>query len=522
MLFTVQDTIFQYQIAIVPLLLSMIFVFLLLRQCIVRKKLLLVRLVFSFILCFVCTLLLAFFHEFLEKPNLKNSIQWVFLSLDVILCLSIFLFTDLSSSKEQFNRDLFQTLNQTKYYVLVDKKNRIKEISTLFLEDLGLTEHEVYKKNLFDVIEKKYRIFKVNGTDADKSDLNIYYSNAETKTSQMNLELHDDQGDVIAYYFNETPIVFLGSIRGRMFVGDKKTSEELVGMEKNLAVSAAELDIIKSRFMSILEKTTEGIFFTDLTNKTVWLNDVLTKNLYLNEDTLSIQEFLDYIHPDDLAMYKTKLSMVNNINPHYSVSYRFHIGSKYVYVKEEGTRITNGRVVELCGMIRMLENYHYEKTQSDLDSVLGEAEMLAGINRLYQEGKEFQVVQIHMANLEEINKEFGRGIGNMVLSEYIKLIKRRYIDSNLLYRISGLDFIAVITDVRKMQHLHNDLHNKERILHVTLDYSTKKVQIHANMGICYSSDAKDAKDVTKRTKEALRFCTNPQFNSSYAYYRDIR
>ena len=91
MLFTVQDTIFQYQIAIVPLLLSMIFVFLLLRQCIVRKKLLLVRLVFSFILCFVCTLLLAFFHEFLEKPNLKNSIQWVFLSLDVILCLSIFL-----------------------------------------------------------------------------------------------------------------------------------------------------------------------------------------------------------------------------------------------------------------------------------------------------------------------------------------------------------------------------------------------------------------------------------------------
>lgn len=83
------------------------------------------------------------------------------------------------------------------------------------------------------MIEKKYRIFSLNGTEASKKDLNIYYSPVNQTSSQpMNLEIHDEAGDVSAYYFTETPILLFGKLKGRLFVGDKKGSETLVGMEK--------------------------------------------------------------------------------------------------------------------------------------------------------------------------------------------------------------------------------------------------------------------------------------------------
>ena len=135
-----------------------------------------------------------------------DVVNWCLLGLDLFIGILFVIYSEVSSSKEEFNKDLFSTLEQTKLYVLVDRKNRIKEISKLFLEDLDISEEESLGKNLFDVIELKYRIFKMNDTDVSKNDLNIYFGDPETKASEMNLEIHDDKGDVSAYYFNESPI----------------------------------------------------------------------------------------------------------------------------------------------------------------------------------------------------------------------------------------------------------------------------------------------------------------------------
>ncbi len=518
----IKEMIFTYQQPLIPLILSSILLFLLIKQSVIRKRFLKVRIFLTFFITFLSALILVFYNEIGKNQHSMDVMNWCLLGLDLFIGILFVIYSEVSSSKEEFNKDLFSTLEQTKLYVLVDRKNRIIEISKLFLEDLDISEEEALGKNLFDVIELKYRIFKMNDTDVSKNDLNIYFGDPETKASEMNLEIHDDKGDVSAYYFNESPIHAFGKIKGRVFIGEKKSPDHLIGMEKNLAESVEELDIIKSRFVTLLEKTNEGIFFNDLTNQCIWVNDVVTHNLCLGENTLALDKFTANIHPDDLAMYKAKMAMINNINPRYSISYRYNVGTRYAYVKEEGTRITNGKTIELCGILRVLDNYKYEKTQTELDAMQGEAEMLAGLNRLYKEGRSFQVAHIRMTSIADINTEYGRNIGNMALSEYIKLIKNKFVDANMIYRTSGLEFIAVITDYRKMEQLKNSLLNNEKILHIHADYGTMKVKIDVNMGICFSSDAKDAKDILKKTKETLRFCGNPQFNASYAYYRDIK
>lgn len=512
----------MYQHPLIPLIFSVILLIILIKQCLIRKVFLKGRVFFGFILVFVCALNLFLDKEIQNDETLKMYFSYTMIGVDILVGLLIICFSEISSSKEQFNQDLFQTLDQNKLYVLVDKKNRIKEISTLFIQDLGVEKDSVYKKNVFDVIEIKYRIFKVNETDANKKDLNIYYSNPELSSSEMTLELHDDKGDVYAYYFSQSPIKVFGRFKGRLFIGDKKTPDNLIGMERNLAESTEELNLIKSRFITILEKTKEGLFFTDLSNKSIWVNNVVMKSLSLNDNGMSLEEFTANIHPDDLAMYKAKIAQINNINPNYSISYRYNTGVRYCYIKEEGSRISNGKSVELCGIIRVLDNYKYEKTNTELDNILGEPEMLAQINKLYSQGKTFQVIDVKVNTLPEINAKYGRDIGNISLVEYIKLIKNRFIDANMVYRLSGLEFVGIITDYRKMELLKNDLFNNEKILHVSAEIGASRVKIDSNMGICYSSDAKDAKDILAKSREAVKISSNPQFNTDYAYYKDIR
>lgn len=172
--------------------------------------------------------------------------------------------------------------------------------------------------------------------------------------------------------------------------------------------------------------------------------------------------------------------------------------------------------------MRLLDNYRFERTQTELDAIMGEAEMLSAINQLYKHEKTFEVVHIRMANIPQINEQYGRSIGNMAMSEYIKIIKNNFVDANLIYRISGLDFIAVIIDYRKMEQLKNSLINNEKLLHINAEYGSMKVKIDVFMGIAYSSEAKDAKDIIIKTNDTLRFCSNPQYTASYAYYKDIR
>lgn len=512
----------MYQHPIIPLIFSSILLVVLVKQAIVQRRFNKRRLFLAFLFVFSTTLIFVFYPEIKDNAKLSKLVNYGLLGLDLLIGLLFIIFSEHSRSKEQFNQSLFKTLDETKYYALVDKKNKIKDISTLFLEDLELKKEDVLKKNLFDVIEQKYRIFSYNGSDASKDDLKIYFSknNVGKISNKMDLEIHDDNALVLAYYFNVTDLFVFNKFSGRLFVGDKKSSDNLVGMEKNLAESMNELELIKSRFVTILDKTNEGIFFTNISNESIWLNDSIVQKLNLNSNSLSLEDYRKNIHPEDLALVKAKLAQVNNINPDYSCSYRYDIGSQYIYVKEEGSRISNGIEVELCGMMTVLEGSSFEKTHTELDKVYGEAELFAKMKQLFDQNKTFQIVYFRIESIPEINEKCGRSIGSIALAEYIKLIKHRYVDSDMIYRVSGLDFVALITDYRKMDMLKNALVNGEKILHVSAEYGNTDVKIEVLMGISNSTDAADYKKALLNTKDAFRFCSNPKYSANFAYYKD--
>ena len=516
------------QSPIVPLIFSSLATLIVLMQCLTKRTFYKVRLIISFILTFITVLILVFYGEISKettKEIYKNTVIITMLAVEVSVCVLLFTTIDFSLSNEKLHKVLTKSLDETKYFVVLDKKDRIKEMSSLLIDDLNVDDIKISHKNFFDVIEHQYRIIGINGEPSLKNDVKKYFadyykrvSEGQRKTLEINIE--DDRARKSALYFNESPIFSHGKYKGRILIGDKKDENSLVGMERDLASKASELDIIKERFIVLLNKTNDGIFFNTVTKQSIWFNDILVKRLNLNGNTMSSSDFYANIHKEDLPIYQER---INNLDSNdYSMTYRYNVGAYYVYIKEDGHKVISGDTVEFCGVMNIIDDYRYEKTGTALDSVGSEDEMRARLKALEISDQVFEVLAFRVESIPEINEKFGRNYGNLMLSEYVDFIRKNFVVDNYIYRISGLEFVCFITNYNKMMYLKNQLNNNEKILHVSADISNTKVTIDVCMGIATSNDTPNPKEALDNAKHALKISSNPQYTSNYAYFKDLR
>lgn len=514
---------------IIPLIFCCITIIIIIKQCLVKKRFLKTKALLSCALAFVITFILVFYNDiglagsWLEKVNI-NVIDWILLVIDILIGILLISTLDFSFANERVQQLLNKSIEESKYYVVLDKKDRVKNISGLLLDDLNTDLSSAYNKNFFDLLESKYRIIGFNGQECLKDDIKLFYSHYDKRAqkdqnNKITIDLQDDLLKESALYFHETNLFSGEKYKGRILMGEKKNEESLMGIEKELNQASSELITIKNRFVTILGKTTDGVYFNDITNGSIWVNDILVQKLVLNGNSISIKDFYRMIHPDDLPFYEEKMK---SINDSYSITYRFNTGSSYVYLREEGQKIVNGKSIELCGIMTPIDNYSFSKTETMLDTIGGEPEMLARLAQLENIDKIFEVVYFRVESIPQINATCGRAIGNTVLSQYVGLFKQNFVTDNQIYRIDGLEFVAFITDYRKMDVLKNNLQRGEKLLHITADYVNTKIEAEVFMGISRSDDHPSHKKTLEHAKEALRFARNPQFNSNYAFYKDIK
>lgn len=518
-----------HQHPLIPLIFCVILLVIIIKQCFIKHRFLKLKALLAALLSFVVIIILVFYND-MGKENswlevLKiEYVDWILLVVDAFIAILLYTTVDASYSNEKFQQELTRSMDESKYFVILDKKDRVKGMSKLFLQDLEVDLSSVYKKNFFDVIEYKYRIKGFNETECYKDDIKKFYEHYDKKVNKdmhnsIEITIQSESLEEDIFHFVESLIFSKDRYKGRILIGDKKNEENLIEIEKNLSKTSNELLVIKNRFVTILEKTVEGIFFNDITQGFIWCNDILVKKLSLNGNSMSNKDFYRLIHPEDLPLYEEKMK---SLPENYSISYRFNTGSSYVYVKEEGHKITIGKNIELCGIMTPIDNYRFSKTDTILDTILGEPEMLARIATLEREDKIFEIVYFRVASIPQINEQCGRAIGNTVLSQYVGFVKQSFVTDNQIYRVSGLDFVALVTDYRKMDILKTNLMNGEKILHAHAEYVNQKVETEVFMGIARSDDHPSHKNTLNNAKEALRFCTNPQFNSNYAFYKDIK
>ena len=513
---------------LITLLFSVVTLILIIQQSVTKHHFFKFKLISAVIISFLITAILIMYNEIGVAEWLKNVskdiVNWVLFGFDIIIIILLFSTIDFSFTTLHFQEELNKTIDENKYYVVLDKKDKIKNISSLFLNDINAHSNDVYGKNFFDALEIKYRIVGLNGEALLKDDIKKYYQNY-SKSVKMNsktkleITLQNEVGLELALYLIETPLFNGNKYNGRILIGEKKSEDNLMGMESELNAASQELEVMRSRFITILDKTNEGIYFANLEEGYIWFNDVLVKRLSLPGNNISLEEFYSMIHPEDITLYRER--MTSNINE-YDFKYRFNTGSSYIYIEERGKKINLGKTKELCGIIMPIDDYGFSKTQTLLDELKGEPEMYARLKQLENDDKIFQTVIFKVASVPEINEKFGRAIGNLQLAQYVNFFKSNFVTENQIFRTGGLEFVAFLTDYRKMDILKNNLYNGEKILHSKSTYAKEELDCEVYMGISSVDDELSHKNSLENAYKALKYATNPQFNSNFAYYKDIK
>ena len=476
----------------------------------------------------------CFFCSRFESNDVFSLVVFI-LSIVVYVAFAIMLYVFFVSSllKNNHYNMLIDTIKSTRFniYIILDSKDKIKEISSGMLLELGLEYEEVIGKKFFDIFDKTTRILKVNGVDMNNKDLKDFYKNykhtaTEGKEEKREIILTNFKNDKIVLNVVERPVYVFGHYRGRMWIGEKKTDEVLLKAEKELNEKRDELEGIRYKFIGALELTHEMMFFIDITERYIWFTDNYKNELGLKGNTIGLDDFRGMMTDDDAFNYNKKIAELTHNKPFYDIKYRLLKNDKYIWVSERGKKLFDDKNSSIIiGFVDFVKSNEYEKIGvPEVDNCLSEKELKEDVEYLYNNKRTFELLAIRIVNLPDINEKYGRSVGNMVLGEYIKkMLYSLKTESSNIYRVTGIDFILTITDPRKMQVLDKAFKVEAYPLNLKFNYGSEQIMIEARAGISESySDANDTTTLISCAKRALKVASTDGFTKPCCYYKDVR
>ncbi|MFH0766820.1 MAG: diguanylate cyclase, partial [Bacillota bacterium] len=245
----------------------------------------------------------------------------------------------------------------------------------------------------------------------------------------------------------------------------------------------------------------------------------------LLRNTLDLTDFRRLIEAEDLKKYLALLGDLTINKKQYSTSYRIRVNGRYIWFREKGKRLfedQNSAII--MGTLNPMKTKHYLSSNIDeLDQLKDQNDMLVSMNQLFKDNRYFQLVVIRLKNMPKINDTHGREIGNMLMAEYIKKLRKTFVtESGDIFRVSGIEFAITITDPRKMDVLSNGIKSNPTFLNLIMQYGSLSAELEVFAGIAIGGgDATDEHQLYTAAVQALKIAENPKFSSHSCYYKDI-
>lgn len=484
-------------------------------------------LIYNIILFLLSIIVLVFYKK------IKEELFIYLLAIYFILLVVSFIYNTLkiyytSNTKISRYNLITNSLKENKLliYFIIDEKDRIKDISDSFLEQLGLKYEEVINKNIYDIFNKTIRITSMNNVEINNKTYKEYYKKNKRKKEELEVELHfkNHLGEDVILKLLEKPILNFKKYNGKISIGEIKGDLNLLHIEKKLNDTDNELEELRNRFISTLEITNDNLFFIDLNEKYIWATDKYIDTFNLPANTINLEDFHKLIYQDDLNNYLNTLNNLTKVNKKYKVKYRFLYNNDYVWVVEEGLRIFENNSSTIVGYTKILNNDFFENTGlSLLDNIKGEIDLLKDIGELLQNNHLFDFVLIKLTNIPEINEKYSRQVGNMMIVDYLEKLKTTFSSDNFkMYRVSGLEFVLIITDIKKIEIFRKIMKNDDHALDLKVQYGSVDEIIEVKVGVSRSiNDALDAKSLFLYARKALKVASSQGYNKSICFYSDI-
>jgi len=483
---------------------------------------------FSFLNLTLWVLMLFFYEQIINDDSLKYVyIAYSFINFGLFLILVLYLMRK-TNNRNQHYLTFLKAIKNSRWntYLVVDQKEKIVDVSQALLDEMALTKEEVLGKKLFDVLQKTVRIKSRNGTTLNNQNLKDVYTQYaknvrpnEIMTEEIGFNNAD--GQLVYLKLITQPIFSHQKYKGRMSIGEKRTDLDLLEVERTLKRTDNNLEGIKSKFSALLELIPEGLIFINLDQETIWLNDILKEELALGRNDLSYADYLSLIEPSDLNAYQAVITQLKPDSAHYNATYRLNINNKQVWLKESGVKVFDeGTSNTIISTISAINGRQFRKIGYEIiDNIKDENHLLTDVEQLLKHKKRFVLAIIKFTNLEALNHQVGRQIGNLALAKYIEKFYNILISESAdIYRLSGLEFAFTITDQRKM----NVLYSKDANLSEKMTFGEYNIKLEAVCGVSSDQDnIKDAKDLILKAYRALNVSLHANGKQNISHFKDI-
>jgi GGDEF domain-containing protein len=518
---------------IYPLIITIFSLFLVIIQSIQSEKVLKNRLVIAFFNTAIIVMVFAIYESMILSNELyKNIYIYYNFFLYAIFFLVLYQTFKISILKANHYQLFVKSIKNSRWnaYYVVDKKERIKDISQSLLNELNMDKDEVIGKKLFTVFNKSIRFTKFNNQEINNRTLETYFLGYKDRAKPNESEVQEltflnFDGNQTILIIVMQPVFVMGKYKGRISVGEKKTDFNLLSVEKELNDKNSELESIRHKFIATLEISEEGLFYIDLDERTIWASDQLVSMLQLPSNLMDLTDFRRRIEAEDLKKYLALLGDLTVNKKAYSTSYRIMVGNQYLWFKEKGKRLFEDQnQTVIMGTLNPLKTKHYLASNIDeLDLLKDQNDMMVSMNKLFKDSRYFQLIIFRLKNIPKINEMHGREVGNMLMAEYIKKMRTSFVtESGNIFRLSGIEFAVTITDPRKMEILTNGIKTNPTFLNLVMQYGSISVELEVFAGISIGgSDCHEEHKLYEAAIQALKIAENPQFNSHCCYYKDI-
>jgi len=278
------------------------------------------------------------------------------------------------------------------------------------------------------------------------------------------------------------------TFRHKIKVTNHLTDHDFFEMENKLKKTQDSAELLRKRFIHSIELLNEGLMFYEPDHFGVYLTDQIKVMIDTSKNQLTMDEYVALIHKEDQKRYVQTIKKMNQKTSLYNVKYRIKTENGYAWVIEKGRLFKHQKKDHIIATFKPVNIKLFPDTMiEELDSLPFEEDLLKTISNLRKEKQTFYLAMLHLTNIPDVNKRFGRDVGNLMIAEYVKSMRYHFArEKNTLFRMTGIQFALILKDDLKYQNLHRALISGGDLINLKLSIGGIQQIIYPNVGIVKS------------------------------------
>ncbi|MGE4572361.1 MAG: diguanylate cyclase [Candidatus Izemoplasmatales bacterium] len=275
------------------------------------------------------------------------------------------------------------------------------------------------------------------------------------------------------------------SFRSKIKVTRNLTDHDFFDLEKQLESVTNTSELLRKRFIRSIELMNEGLIFYETDYSGLYITDQIKDLIDIQNNQVTMDDYVNIIYEEDRKMYLQTIKKLNEKVPSYEMKYRVQSRDTYAWVIEKGRLFKHQKMDHIIATLKPVNLKLFPDTLiEELDSLPYEEELTKTLSSLRKEKETFYLVMLHLTNIPDVNKRFGRDVGNLMIAEYVKNMRYHFArEKNTLFRITGIQFALIIKDDLKYQNLHRALTSGGDLINLKLSIGGIQQIIYPNLGI---------------------------------------